>query len=146
MKEQLIKRYKRTNKLFVDLLDEMTECHLDSKLGNLPSNKIGQQYWCVIGARNSYLSAVKAGKWVGFSCPLNWNETKNASAISSQLSATINEIVHFLNECEEPSPEQIDLFMDLLEHEVQHHGQLIRYMYGNKIPIPQSWKSRYSLD
>lgn len=146
MREQLLKRYERTNRLFVDLLQELTESHLDSKLGNLPSNKIGQQYWCVIGARNSYLSAAKAGKWVGFSCPLNWNETKNISAISNQLSVTMDGITEFLNGCEKLSSEQIDFFLDLLEHETQHHGQLIRYIYGNKIPVPQSWKSRYSLD
>lgn len=38
------------------------------------------------------------------------------------------------------------LLMSLLEHEVQHHGQLIRYLYGNRLAIPQSWKARYTLD
>jgi uncharacterized damage-inducible protein DinB len=34
----------------------------------------------------------------------------------------------------------------LLEHEVQHHGQLIRYLYGLGIERPESWKQRYALD
>jgi hypothetical protein len=35
--------------------------------------------------------------------------------------------------------------MDLLEHELQHHGQLIRYVYGNKLEFPESWKKRYTV-
>jgi len=35
---------------------------------------------------------------------------------------------------------------NLLEHEAQHHGQLIRYLYGLRLPIPASWKSRYALE
>jgi spore coat protein CotF len=37
------------------------------------------------------------------------------------------------------------LFMDLLEHEIQHHGQLIRYIYGNKLTFPNGWKQRYNV-
>jgi hypothetical protein len=40
---------------------------------------------------------------------------------------------------------QSELAIDLLEHEAAHHGQLIRYLYGLRIEIPQSWKSRYAL-
>jgi hypothetical protein len=35
--------------------------------------------------------------------------------------------------------------LDLLEHEAQHHGQLIRYLYALKLAIPDSWKARYAL-
>lgn len=35
---------------------------------------------------------------------------------------------------------------DLLEHETQHHGQLIRYIYALDIPRPPSWRERYALD
>jgi len=31
--------------------------------------------------------------------------------------------------------------IDLLEHEVQHHGQLIRYFYANRLPFA----ARYAL-
>ena len=33
----------------------------------------------------------------------------------------------------------------LLEHEVQHHGQLIRFVYGNKLSFPESWNKRYTV-
>ena len=39
----------------------------------------------------------------------------------------------------------LEYLFALLEHEVQHHGQLIRYCYGNKIAFPQSWHDRYTV-
>ncbi|WP_246939451.1 hypothetical protein [Bacillus pinisoli] len=38
-----------------------------------------------------------------------------------------------------------NLLIDLLEHEVQHHGQLIRYAYANKLEFPKSWGIRYTV-
>ena len=41
--------------------------------------------------------------------------------------------------------EQIELAFDLLEHEIQHHGQLIRFVYGNRLSFPDSWSKRYTV-
>jgi hypothetical protein len=38
-----------------------------------------------------------------------------------------------------------DLAFLLLEHEVQHHGQLIRYVYANGLTFPGSWNERYTV-
>lgn len=43
------------------------------------------------------------------------------------------------------SDRQIELGFDLLEHEIQHHGQLIRYVYGNGLSFPGSWNKRYTV-
>lgn len=40
---------------------------------------------------------------------------------------------------------QIELAFDLLEHEVQHHGQLIRFIYGNALTFPDSWNQHYTV-
>jgi len=40
---------------------------------------------------------------------------------------------------------QCRLLVDLVEHEAAHHGQLIRYLYGLKLPVPEGWKERYTL-
>jgi hypothetical protein len=40
---------------------------------------------------------------------------------------------------------QLDLAFGLLEHEVQHHGQLIRFVYGNGLTFPDSWNKRYTV-
>ena len=41
---------------------------------------------------------------------------------------------------------QLQRALALLEHETQHHGQLIRYLYGLGIPRPESWQRQYALD
>jgi hypothetical protein len=37
------------------------------------------------------------------------------------------------------------LVFDLLEHEVQHHGQFVRYFYANGLAFPDRFASRYAL-
>ena len=37
-------------------------------------------------------------------------------------------------------PDPWGFALDLLEHEAAHHGQLIRYLYGLDLPIPETWK------
>jgi hypothetical protein len=32
-----------------------------------------------------------------------------------------------------------------LLHETQHHGQLIRYVYGLGLVFPESWRDRWNL-
>ena len=40
---------------------------------------------------------------------------------------------------------QLEFTFGLLEHEVQHHGQLIRFVYGNGLSFPDSWNKRYTV-
>jgi hypothetical protein len=40
---------------------------------------------------------------------------------------------------------QLDLAFGLLEHEVQHHGQLFRFIYANGLTFPDSWNKRYTV-
>jgi len=145
MKKQLLKRLQRTNKLFIDFIDFLPEEKLTSKLATLPSNTIGQQLWCVVGARNSYVKAAIAGKWEGFECPLAWEKTTRTYEVKKELNNTQNKLEDFLNQTENLNIDQQNFLIDLLEHEVQHHGQLVRYLYGLKLGIPQSWKDRYNL-
>ncbi len=139
-------RLERTNRLFLDLLEFIPNEYLSSKLSNLPSNTIGQQLWCVIGARSSYLKAIKAGEWKGFECCLSWKETSNAERVKEALNSTFTELNSYLNNTTELEDSGISYLIDLLEHEVQHHGQLIRYLYGLKLGVPKSWQDRYNLD
>jgi hypothetical protein len=146
MKAQLEKRLTRTNNLFLDLLERCTREQLASRLDGLPSNTVGEQFWCVVGARHSYVDAAMAGEWQGFSCPLTHEGTTDPSEIAATLGSTFDELSDFLASAQELSGVQEDYLLDLLEHEVQHHGQLIRHAYGIKVGVPDSWKQRYNLD
>ncbi|MBT4790547.1 MAG: hypothetical protein HON90_03170 [Halobacteriovoraceae bacterium] len=144
--KELKNRLGRSQKLYHSLVKELDESNLSKKLSNLPSNTIGQQLWCVIGARTSYLKAAKAGKWSGFECPLDWEKTAFKVDVMDSLEKTYSDIESYLNEVNTLGENESTTLLDLLEHEVQHHGQLVRYIYGLKLEMPSTWKERYNLD
>ena len=144
--EQLRFRLERSNSLYWDFVSNLDEKYLKHDLCGLPSNTIGQQLWCVIGARTSYIKAANARKWDGFECHLDWDKTSSKKDVLEKLDSTYNEIEAYFSSLEELCIEEANFLGDLLEHEIQHHGQLVRYIYGNKIEMPQSWKERYNLD
>ena len=146
IKNQLEHRFELSNRLYLDLVIHIPESLLGSKLRDLPSNTIGAQIWCVVGARDSYLRAAKAGQWQGFKCPLDGNKTTDASEVKEVLAKTGEQVGNFLAEAGELSEAALKFLLDLLEHEAQHHGQLARYLYGLKVGVPDSWKKRYNFD
>ncbi|MBM7613917.1 DinB family protein [Alkaliphilus hydrothermalis] len=125
-----------------DLVRDLPTDALKLKLKDLPSNTIGEQLWCIIGARESYLKAIMNEGWVGFNCSLK--DTSSKDEILLCLDQTGGESLDYLNS-HRLNEVQVDLLLALLEHEIQHHGQLIRYVYGNKLSFPKSWKQRYTV-
>lgn len=140
--EILIKKLKRAFGLTLDLVENFSGDNLTLKLEDLPSNRIEDQLWCIIGARESYFRAIQNSKWSGFSCSLK-DKTSKVEIVKC-LHKTSKSMFKFL-EKNKLSEVQIDMLLDLLEHEVQHHGQLIRYIYGNKLKFPKSWGERYTV-
>lgn len=141
---ELAKCFERSFSLYDDLLDAMEENMLSSKLPNLPSNAIGLQLWCVVGARESFSKAIRANEWSGFSCSLE--TTNNKEEVGDALRRSAKSVADVLQTIDTYTDVQCRLILDLLEHEAAHHGQLIRYIYGLTLPIPDSWKSKYALE
>lgn len=138
----LLSRLQNAFNLTTDLVDSLSEEHLKLKLTGMPSNTIGEQIWCVIGARESYTNAIANKGWVGFSCSLENPHSKNQMKASLKKSeadcmATLSRF--------QLKENQLEYLLSLLEHEVQHHGQLIRFFYGNKLAFPKSWNQRYTV-
>ena len=141
MNQQLKAKLDRSFKLTHDLVVHFDEESLSLDLPNLPSNRIAGQLWCIVGARESYTKAIEAGGWKGFSCSLTTPRVKES--VLAALETThkrMNEI-----DFAALSEMQIELAFALLEHEIQHHGQLIRFVYGNKLTFPDSWNKRYTV-
>jgi hypothetical protein len=146
-KELISARLAEAFRLYSDLVAALPAGALALDLAGLPSNRIGQQLWCVVGARESYARAIAAGTWRGFACGLPSAQTGDPAAVASHLDRTAAEVEAVLADGALAWTDGHErLLVTLLEHEVQHHGQLIRYLYGNGLPIPPSWKERYSLD
>lgn len=136
--EHLQKVFDLTN----DLAKDLSADDLILKLKDLPSNTIGEQFWCVVGARESYLKAINRECWMGFNCSLD-NTTSKIDLLHF-LEKSAEENIGFLNS-HKLSEIQAEFIISLIEHETQHHGQLIRYVYGNKLDFPKSWSDRYNV-
>jgi hypothetical protein len=140
--EVLIDKLEQAFQLTGDLVEGLEATQLSLGLGDLPSNRIGEQLWCVVGARESYFKAIQKSEWAGFNCSLI--NVASKPEIIERLQATQLEIISFLRG-KTLTEKQTDLVIDLLTHEIQHHGQLIRYLYGNGIKFPKSWRQKYSV-
>lgn len=141
MNQKLKAHLNEAFKLTDDLITHLDESSLGLDLPQLPSNRIAEQVWCMVGARESYLKGIAAGGWQGFSCTLATPRDKES--VLAALEMTYNQ----LNDMEFTglAEDQLDLAFALLEHEIQHHGQLIRFVYGNKLTFPDSWHKRYTV-
>jgi hypothetical protein len=131
----------RSFKLTHDLVVHLDEASLNLDLPGLPSNRIAGQLWCMVGARESYIKGIESGSWQGFSCSLTTPRVRQSVLAALEAShKQMNEIdFTSLNDI------QVELAFNLLEHEVQHHGQLIRFVYGNGLTFPNSWNQRYTV-
>jgi hypothetical protein len=137
LKEKLDRSFRLTH----DLVTHLNETSLNLDLPNLPSNRIAGQLWCIIGARESYTKAIETSGWKGFSCSLTTPLGKQSVLVALETTyKRLNEI-----DFTELTNVQIEFAFDLLEHEIQHHGQLIRFVYGNELAFPESWNKRYTV-
>lgn len=139
----VVESFERSFALYRDLIESVDVAVLDSRLPGLRSNTLGQQLWCVVGARESYRRAIAANEWAGFSCSLE--TTTDKTLVANALSRSAALVREVLTTIEIFTEIQNRLVIDLLEHEAAHQGQLIRYLYGLELTIPDSWKARYAL-
>jgi hypothetical protein len=109
-----------------------------------PSSSIGNQLWCVIGGRESYTASIVQGAWAGFTCSLDYEDRTSREVVLAALTAA-EEAFEGQVAGIEWDDDREGLLLDLLEHEAQHQGQMIRYLYGLGLPIPASWKDRWAL-
>lgn len=141
MLDQLKSNLNRALQLTYDLVAHLDEDSLGADLPNLPSNRISGQLWCVVGARESYIKAIESGDWRGFSCSLQTPHVKHTVLTALKESQERLSQMDFMK----LNGTQVSLAFDLLEHEIQHHGQLIRFVYGNGLTFPASWNKRYTV-
>lgn len=138
--------FQRSVDLYAELASELPEAALTMKLPGIPSNSIGEQLWCVVGARESFSRAIEAGSWCGFACSLTSAGTKERAAVQLALASSAERMLSVVSSMDSYGDDRNRLVIDLLGHEAAHHGQLIRYLYGNRLSIPAGWKAKYSLD
>jgi hypothetical protein len=129
--------------MYDELIAGLSSEHLGQKLP-VPSNVIGAQLWCVVGARESYGRAVENGAWSGFSCSLRGADVVRPEAVAQALKSSADVVRQAIRSAPDDEA-RTDLKLQLLVHESQHQGQLLRYLLGLKIEVPPSWKKRFAL-
>lgn len=140
LKDRLSRSLLLTDALANAVDDTLLACHL----GDAPSNSIGDQFWCIVGARESYARAIAASGWQGFSCSLGTAESEQASAVRAALERSRGTVLDTVSQSD-MTDDRVALILTLLEHEAQHHGQLIRYFYANGIAFPAEFARWYAL-
>jgi hypothetical protein len=143
LQERLSKVLELTNALG----DEISSESLNLRNANGRSNTIGQQFWCLVGARESYARAFEHGGWRGFSCSLTAQGVHEPDAVRKALADSRDLVQSKLDSLPEAGTDdaRVNVLFDLEQHEVQHHGQLIRYFFANALPFPKAFAARYNL-
>jgi hypothetical protein len=141
----IAERLRRALDLTDALAADLSPVALTAHNGTARSNTVGAQFWCIVGARESYTKAFDAGAWQGFACSLT--EPASPTAVRAALGSSHDALVARLDDAATASIDEVRtaVLADLLEHEVQHHGQLIRYFYANDLAFPPEFAARYAL-
>lgn len=137
----------RLTKIFdqwYDLVETLTEEELSLHLGTLRSNSIGEQLWCLGGCRESTLASLAEDTSFSWRCSFQ-GSTRDPAALSGYLRKQGEAVLALLRSDLAWTENQHGLVLDLLAHEFQHQGQMIRYLYGNDLSIPPSWQDFWHL-
>jgi hypothetical protein len=138
------RHFDRADALYRDLIGVLTPELLGSRLPGSRSSRVGNHFWCVVGARESYVRAARAGAWQGFASSLTVDD--DPQAVAAALADSAREVGRWLETLDPEDEASLEWALHLLEHETQHHGQLIRYLYAVPLPIPRSWIEQYALE
>ena len=144
MRDKVIAHLISTARAHRELVASLPEADLGRRLAE-PSNTIGAQIWCVVGARESYTKAIREDGWAGFDCSLSGPETEIKERVLEALDRSEEALIETLADPEWTNGRE-RLLLDLLEHEIQHQGQIIRYVYALGRLFPESWATRWALE
>lgn len=137
MHQTVIKHLQERFQSFADLAAQIGDAELGEKLDVPKSKDLLTHMWCVIGARESYAAALKAGSWSGFNCSL---DEYNVTGVRDKLASSAAAFAEAVAAIDTWTPERDELLASLMEHEVMHEGQIIRLWYALGHELPQSIK------
>lgn len=148
--QMLQTEWTKIRSLTYDYLAMLTPEHLALRLPFAESQTLGYQFWCMVGAHESYLKKLEQGEWVGFSCSLNGMKDITPAVIRQQMAISDEAMAKLLGSLDLNAPLKDGTpahatVMQMIKHEMHHHGQLINFMFCHHLPIPQSWHQEWAL-
>jgi hypothetical protein len=145
-----LEQWKGMREMTYHYLAVLQPSDLGQRLPFPESQALVDQFWCMLGAQESYLRELQAGSWQGFSCSLDVTEDYTLEAIARQMRACDQAMAALLGEIDLNAPlangkRGYQVAQRLVEHEVMHQGQMIYHMYYGHLPIPESWHEKWDL-
>jgi hypothetical protein len=137
MKDALINRLRRRFSSYSDLIAQLDDAALAERLDIEKHKAIREHLWCIVGSRESYARALRAGAWCGFACSMT---EYSQHAFVRALESSSRAVLDALDSVPDWSAVHEELLLDLAEHEVMHEGQIIRHAYAVRRALPSSWK------
>jgi len=138
MQASLIKHLNNRFISYHDWIRGLSSEDLKAKLPVKKNKSLGEHFWCLIGARESYTRALQAGVWVGFDCSLE--SIESPEKIQAKLESSAQTFHQVLAAVDDWSEARQEILLQLLEHETMHEGQMIRQMLALELKLPKSVK------
>eukprot|EP00439_Symbiodinium_sp_Y106_P088970 s1_g1506.t1 len=133
MRERIIENLKARFAAYDELVADLDDVALDARI-DVPKHKsLKEHLWCVVGARESYATALKAGEWQGFNCSMT---AFSASDFKSALKASAQAVVDAVGDKSAWTAAHDDLLATLAEHEVMHEGKSFGMFMPPTAPCP----------
>lgn len=146
----LSNQWRELRQLTYDYIDMLEPEQLSLTLPFPESTPIVQQFWCMLGAQESYTKVLIHGTWQGFNSSLRQLDTATPSEVKAKMVAAdqvlLDQIATMdLAESLENGKYGYEIVQRIIAHEGLHHGQLINLMFCHHLPIPQSWQDEWAL-
>lgn len=148
--EVLLSQWQELRQLTYDLLDGLGPHDFDRKLPFATSQTLGYQFWCMLGAQESYFKKLQHGEWQGFASSLDQFDVMTAPIISQQMQLADRALANLLATL--PTDHRLqngqlthEVVFQMIKHESHHHGQLINFIFCHRLPIPPSWQEEWAL-
>ena len=148
--DMLLAQWQGLRRLTYDYLDLLDVSHLGQKLPFAESQPLGYQFWCMLGAQESYLRKLEYGAWQGFSSSLDQFDAVTPAIIAQQMVLADERLARLLAQHDLDQPllngqPAYEVVFQMIKHESHHHGQLINFMFFLHLPIPASWHDEWAL-
>lgn len=151
LQTQIKNQWKSLRGRTYDFLDVISQANLENKLPFQQSQSIYYQFDCMIGTTETITDSIKNEHGDPWHCSLPNNvSSMPKEQIKKHLQKSDDSLLKILTKTDLLTQQAdnrtpLDKYLELVEHESQHQGQIINFIYALNLPIPQSWATYWHL-
>lgn len=134
-----------------DYLGVLKPSDLELKLPFPEAQTLFYQFFCMVGAHESYVKQLEQGSWQGFSSSVSDLPRCTPAIIKEHMQRSDAMMIDLLQRVDLTKRLADDSYgyevvQRMIEHEMHHQGQLINFLYCHHLPIPESWHEKWALE